>query len=181
MIVGGTSTTAPQAISADGNPTGITIPTYSIDTADATALRDYLCPAPTAPPPPPGPTVACGPGGQPLTGAMVDSPGSGGALRVLDVTNPAAPTLRGVYRPPPSLVFPPPDLGVYSVHNAVARGPIAYVAAHANGVRVVDLNKCKPDRDRVVRSVRYGGPDDGNNGQGGRHGSRGHRERQCCG
>jgi hypothetical protein len=144
VIVGGTSTTAPQAISADGNPTGITIPTYSIDTADATALRDYLCPAPAAPPPPPGPTVECGPGGQPLTGAMVDSPGSWGALRVLDVTNPAAPTLRGIYQPPPSLVFPPPDLGVYSVHNAVARGSIAYVAAHANGVRVIDLNSANP-------------------------------------
>ena len=142
VIVGGTSTTAPQALSADGNPSGITIPVYSIDTADATALRDYLCPAPATPPT--TLVVACGPGGQPLTGAMVDSPGSWGALRVLDVTDPAAPTLRGVYRPAPSLTFPPPDLGVYSVHHAVASGSVAYVAAHAGGVRAVDLSSADP-------------------------------------
>jgi hypothetical protein len=142
VIVGGTSTTAPQAISADGNPAGITIPTFSIDTADATALRDYLCPAPATPPTTLG--VVCGPGGQPLTGAMVDNPGSWGALRVLDVSDPSVPTQRGIYQPPPSLVWPPPDLGVYSVHNAVASGSIGYVAAHAGGVRVVDLTSANP-------------------------------------
>ncbi|MDQ6778362.1 MAG: cadherin-like domain-containing protein [Actinomycetota bacterium] len=142
VIVGNTSTTVPQATSFDGDPTGVTIPTFDIDTGDATALRDYLCPAPAVAP---GAGVtACAPGGQALTGGMVDSPGPWGALRVVDVSNPAAPTLRGSYQPPPSLVFPPPDLGVYSVHHAVARGSVAFVAAHANGVRVIDLTSANP-------------------------------------
>ncbi len=142
VVVGGTSTSVPQTPSFDGDPTGVTIPTYGIDTPDATALRDVLCPAPATPP---GPgTSACAAGGQTLSGAMVDSPGSWGALRVLDVTNPAAPALRGIYQPPASLVFPPPDLGVYSVHHAVARGSIGYVAAHANGIRVIDLTSANP-------------------------------------
>lgn len=47
-------------------------------------------------------------------------------MRVVDVTNSAK-------------VFPPPDLGVYSVHHAIARGSIGYVAAHANGLRAIDL------------------------------------------
>ncbi|MCP9492047.1 MAG: hypothetical protein MSC31_19550 [Solirubrobacteraceae bacterium MAG38_C4-C5] len=75
---------------------------------------------------------------------MVDSPGDWGALRVVDVTDPLAPTLRGVYQPPESQVFPPPDLGVYSVNHAVARGSTAYVAGHANGVRAVDLTNANP-------------------------------------
>ncbi len=142
VIVGGTSTTTPQTISFDGYPTGITIPTIGLDTGDTTALRDALCPAPATPPT--TLVVQCDPGGQTLTGAMVDSPGSWGALRVADVTDPAAPTLRGIYQPPGSQVFPPPDLGVYSVHHAVARGSTAYVAGHANGVRAIDLNSANP-------------------------------------
>jgi len=75
---------------------------------------------------------------------MVDSPGDWGALKVVDVTDPASPTLRGTYRPPGATVFPPPDLGVYAVHHAVARGPAGFVAGHANGLRVIDLTSANP-------------------------------------
>ncbi len=142
VILASTNTSIPQALSFDGNPAGITIPTFAIDTSDATALRDALCPAPATPPT--VLAVECGPGGQSLRGALVDKPGSWGGLRVVDVTNPAAPTLRGAYRPPPAQAFPPPDLGVYSVHHAVARGSTAFVAGHANGVRAIDLTTADP-------------------------------------
>lgn len=142
VVVAATSTNAPQAISFDGDPTGQTIPTDMIDTGDANALRDALCPAPATAPA--TNIVVCAAGGVPASGAMVDSPGSWGALRVVDVTDPTAPTLRGVYQPAPSQVFPPPDLGVYSVHHAVARGSIGFVAGHANGLRVIDLTSANP-------------------------------------
>ncbi len=140
VVVGNTSTTAPQAITLDGDPVAgpvdLTIPVTMIDTPDAVALRDALCPAQSG--------GGCGAGGQSLNGAMVDSKGEWGALRVVDVTNPAAPTLRGTYRPPGADVFPPPDLGVYAVHHAVARGTTAFVAGHANGLRAVDLTSANP-------------------------------------
>ena len=136
VIVGGTSTSIPQTPSLDGDPPagGLSTPTMGIDTGDATALRDSLCPAPATP------GTGCGPGGETANGAMVDSKGDWGALRVVDVGNPAAPTLRGTYRTPTADVFPPPDRGIYSVHHAVGgTGNSAYVAAHADGVRVIDL------------------------------------------
>lgn len=159
VVVGNTSTSAPQTPSFDGVPTGLTIPTYGIDTGDATALRDAACPAP--PTAPGAGTIACGSGGTALSGAMVDSPGSWGSLRVVDVTDPAAPKLRGVYQPAPSKVFPPPDLGVYSVHHAVGRGSIAYVAGHANGLRVIDLTSADPTE--IASFVPRDTPDPTNN------------------
>ena len=137
VVVGNTSATIPQIPGFDGDPTGLTIPASGIDTADADALRNVLCPEPATAPT--NNTVVCGGGGTSLSGAMVDSRGAWGALRVVDVTDPAAPTLRGVYQPPVAKVFPPPDLGVYAVDHAVARGSTAFLAAHANGVRVLDL------------------------------------------
>ncbi len=142
VVIGNTSTRAPQAFSFDGDPAGLTIPTSAIDTGDANAVRDALCPAPSTAPT--TFTVECSAGGAPLSGAMVDRKGAWGALRVVDVTDPAAPTLRGIYRPPTSKVFPPPDLGVYSVHHAVARGSTAFLAGHANGLRVLDLTSANP-------------------------------------
>jgi hypothetical protein len=140
VVVGNTSTTAPQAVTLDGDPVAgpvdLTIPVTMIDTGDAVALRDALCPVQSG--------GGCGPGGQSLNGAMVDSKGEWGALRVIDVTNPAAPTLRGTYRPPGAEVFPPPDLGLYAVHHAIARGSTAFVAGHANGLRAIDLTSADP-------------------------------------
>jgi hypothetical protein len=145
VVVGNTSlvTVSPQAISQEGDhsvpPNDLTIPIYMIDTGDATALRNALCPPPVAP------ATGCAAGGITLSGAMVDSKGEWGNLRVVDVTNPDAPTLRGTYRPAPSTVFPPPDLGVYAVHHAVGgSGSTAFVAGHSNGVRAIDLSSPDP-------------------------------------
>ena len=142
VVVGNTSTAIPQIPGFDGDPTGLTIPASGIDTADANALRDVLCPAPSTAPT--DNTVVCGSGGTSLSGAMVDRPGGWGALRVVDITDPAAPLLRGVYQPPAAKVFPPPDLGVYAVDQAVARGSTVFLAGHANGVRVLDLTTADP-------------------------------------
>ena len=143
VVVAQTSTSTPEAFSADGAPTavgvGLDIPMTMIDKPDADALRDALCPAPLAA------GTGCGAGGQPATGAMVDGPSDWGDLRVVDVTDPAAPpTLRGTYRTPRSTTSPPPDLGVYSVHHAVASGSTAYVAANSDGLRVLDLTSPTP-------------------------------------
>ena len=148
-------TVSPQGISSDGAPTDgpvdLTIPVYMLDTADSSALRQALCPAPTAP------ATGCAPGGETLSGAMVDSPGEWGGLRVIDVTNPAAPTLRGSYTPPRAKVFPPPDLGVYAVHHAVASGSTGFVAGHSNGLRAIDLTT--PDPTEIASFVPPDTPD----------------------
>ena len=140
VVVANTSATAPQAITLDGDPVvgpaDLRIPVTMIDTGDGNALRDALCPVQTG--------GGCGPGGQTLSGAMVDSKGDWGTLRVIDITDPANPTLRGTYRPPAAGIFPPPDLGVYAVHHAIASGSTAFVAGHANGLRAIDLTRADP-------------------------------------
>jgi len=135
VVIGNTSNAAPQGLSFDGDPTGLTIPALSIDTNDATQVRDAVCP---------GTGPGCGTGGETLRSALVDSPGEWGALRVVDITNPAAPTLRGSYTPPGAKVFPPPDLGVYAVNHAIARGSTGFVAGNANGLRAIDLASANP-------------------------------------
>ena len=131
------SSTFPS-FSSDGNPTGIDIPAYIIEKADADPLRTTLCPTYSG-----GSGGTCS-GGQQVAGAMVDRQGDWGGLRVLDLSNPAAPTSTGIYRTPRSQVFPPPDLGVYSVHHAIARGNRAYAAWNSDGVRVLDLTTPTP-------------------------------------
>ena len=143
VVVAQTAASAPEAFSADGVPTsknaGLDIPMTMIDKSAADPLRDALCPAPT----PAG--SGCGAGAQTGKGAMVDGPSEWGDLRVVDVSNPAAPTLRGAYRTPRSRLSPPPDLGVYSIHHAVATGSTAYVAANSDGLRVLDLTSATPN------------------------------------
>ncbi|MBW3651441.1 MAG: hypothetical protein KY458_12820, partial [Actinobacteria bacterium] len=138
MILAQTNPATPAAFSPDGVPEGLEIPSIMIDKGDADALRTALCPTYSG-----GAAGTCS-GGQQVTGAMVDSPGEWGGLRALDLTNPAAPTERGVYRTPRSKVFPPADLGVYSVHHVVARGTRAYAAWYSDGVRVLDLTSATP-------------------------------------
>ncbi|MGH9268584.1 MAG: PA domain-containing protein, partial [Acidimicrobiales bacterium] len=123
------------SFSPDGIPTDLSIPAVIIDKADADPVRSALCPA-----------VAMGAcsGGTAVTGALLDSKGEWGGLRVLDVTDPAAPAQVGIYRTPQAGVFPPPDLGVYSVHHAEVRGSMAYVAANSGGLRVLDLTTTPP-------------------------------------
>ncbi len=124
----------PEALSESGNPRvggGISIPMIQVDSPDGNALRETLCPSVSG--------GACT-GGTPVTGAMIDRPGEWGGLNLIDNTNPAAPALRSTYRTPTARVFPPPDLGVYSVHHALASGNRAFVAANSDGVRVLDIS-----------------------------------------
>ena len=123
--------TVPEALSESGDPAGLTIPMIQIDTVDGNALRAALCPSVTG--------GVCT-GGSTGSGAMIDRPGEWGGLNIIDNTNPAAPTLRSTYRSPTAGVFPPPDLGVYSVATAHGSGNRVYVAASSDGVRVLDVS-----------------------------------------
>jgi hypothetical protein len=121
----------PLAISYAGNGIGVDIPGIAIDEPDGDALRSTLCPS----------VVGGVCSGAPVsTGAMVDTPGEWGGLRILDNSNPAAPTSLSVYRTARSQVFPPPDLGVYSVGHVELRGTLAYAAWNADGLRVLDVS-----------------------------------------
>jgi hypothetical protein len=111
-----------NAFSPDGDPTPGTaelhIPVMTTNQAAFDALKATLIAGGTA------------------TGAMVDRPGFWGGLRVADLTSYQQV---GGYTTPRSRVFPPPDLGVYSVHHAVAEGDRAQVAWNSDGLRVLDL------------------------------------------
>jgi hypothetical protein len=102
-----------------------------IEKADADALRPLICPSVVN-----GQCTAH----RPVYASMVDRAGSWGALKVLDLSNPAAPTLVGSYQTPRSRIFPPPDLGVYAPARAVAKGDYAYVAWNSDGLRVLDVS-----------------------------------------
>lgn len=126
-----------NAFSPDGDPTGLTIPVMTLDQPGVTQLRNTLCPS----------TSPSGSGnctaGSPVAGAMVDSPGGTagdpggwGRLRVIDLASHAQV---GQYKTPRSLVFPPPDLGVYSPGHAVADGNLAYVAWNSDGLQILDV------------------------------------------
>ena len=136
VVFADTATSA--TFSSDGNPSGLDIPAMIVDKADGDALRSTLCPTYSG-----GSGGTCT-GGQQVAAAMIDRPGEWGGLRVLDMTNPAAPASTGIYRTPRSQVFPPPDLGVYSVHRVVTRGSRAYAAWNSDGVRVLDLTTPVP-------------------------------------
>ncbi|MBA2627116.1 MAG: hypothetical protein H0U85_03825, partial [Gemmatimonadales bacterium] len=135
VVVAQTSTTAPEAFSPDGDPAGLRIPVVMIDRAAADSLRTALCPRVTG--------GRCA-GGAVVRGALVDAPGQWGSLHVIDVTVPGAPVDVGEYRAPQALVYPPRDLGVYSVHHAMVRGTRAYVAWNSGGLRLLDLAGDRP-------------------------------------
>lgn len=119
-----------NAFSPDGDPTptaaqvDLTVPVMTTEQAVYDALKATLIAGGTA------------------TGAMVDRPGFWGGLRVADLNTHKQ---LGGYATPRSRVFPPPDLGVYSVHHAVAEGVRAQVAWNSDGLRVLDLsNPARP-------------------------------------
>ena len=130
-----TSATAPQAFSPDGDPAGLTIPVMMIDKSDGDVLRTLLCPALER-----GRCVAA----PRVTASMRDAAGEWGALRVLDVTDPAAPRELGVFRTPNSRTFPPRDLGVLSPQRAAVRGDFAAVPWNSDGVRILALTDGVP-------------------------------------
>ncbi len=130
-----TSITAPEAFSPDGDPAGITIPVMMIDKKDGDSLRAVLCPSVE--------NKRCTAGAT-VTATMRDAPGEWGALRVVDVTDPASPRELGVHRTPRSSVFPPTDLSVFSPQRAAVRGDIAVVPWNSDGARVIDLSSGAP-------------------------------------
>ncbi|HEX2028148.1 MAG TPA: cell wall-binding repeat-containing protein [Nitriliruptorales bacterium] len=135
VVIAQTSSLTPEAFSADGDPSGLVVPAIMIDKPDADQLRSTLCPTPE--------DGDCS-GGQPVTGAMIDRPGEWGALRILDIADPTSPQEIATYRPPTASVFPPPDLGVYSVHHAVTSQDLAFLASNSDGLRVLDLSAEPP-------------------------------------
>ena len=120
----------------------VSIPGFQINQAQGNQIRSVLCPTFTPGPIPNSGECSGSPG---VNGSLVDLPGEWGGLRVLDVTDPAAPTQRTVYRTQRSLQMPPPDYrGIYSVHHAVTEGDRAYVAWNSDGLRVLDLGSGLP-------------------------------------
>ena len=130
-----TSATAPQAFSPDGDASGITIPVMMIDKQDGDALRSALCPSVRE--------GRCADGSRSV-GTMRDSPGAWGALRIVDVTDPTRPHVRGLYRTPRSMRFPPRDLSVFSPQRAAVHGHMAIVPWNSDGARVIDLSAGAP-------------------------------------
>jgi hypothetical protein len=121
--------------SPDGSPAGITIPAYMMGRVDSDAVRAAACPTVVA--------NTCS-GHRPVIATMIDRPGEWGALRVLDLTNPAFPTSLATYHTINSRRFPPPDLGVYAPNRAVANGDVAYVAWNSDGLRALDVSSGVP-------------------------------------
>lgn len=126
-----TSATAPEAFSPDGDTDYVLLPLMMIDRPTGDSLRTRLCPRVDG-------DGRCA-GGDPLRGAMADAPGAWGGLRIIDITDPAAPFEVDTYRTPSATAFPPPDLGVYAPGQSVARDGKAYVAWHSDGLRVFGL------------------------------------------
>ena len=128
-VVAQTSASTPAAFSADGDPSGLSIPLYMVDYADGNTLRSALCPGVS--------NGSCNAHAA-ANASMLDRAGEWGSLRVLDTSNPANIVQTGRYQTPSSLRYPP-DLGVYSASEVVARGNRAYAAWNSDGVRVIDI------------------------------------------
>ncbi len=109
------------------------VPTVLVDPADANALRTALCPGLND-------DGQCNPGVA-VTGSVGAAPGAWGGLRVLEVDPDTGMRQLALIHSPRGTVFPPPDLGVYAPGRSVTVGPLAYVAWHADGLRVLDLSQ----------------------------------------
>ncbi|MGH9150385.1 MAG: hypothetical protein ACRD0F_08605, partial [Acidimicrobiales bacterium] len=108
------------------------IPGFQLKQPPGFAIRSVLCPQIVS--------GACT-GGQPVFGTLMDKGGEWGGLRVIDVTNPGAPSQVAVHHTSRAKVMPPPDVrGVYSAHHAATEGERAYVAWNSDGIRVLDLS-----------------------------------------
>lgn len=130
-----TSATSPEAFSPDGDPAGVNIPVIMIDKKDGDALRTAMCPSVAE--------TKCS-GGSSVTASMRDAPGQWGALRVVDITDPASPRERAVFRTSRSDIFPPPDFAVFSPQRAAVSGNIAIVPWNSDGARAIDLAGVTP-------------------------------------
>jgi hypothetical protein len=73
--------------------------------------------------------------------AWCDQPGGWGSLRLLDFDDEGRLRELAALQAPRSAAYPPPDAGVYGPGRAVVSGQQAFVAWHAEGVRVLDLGQ----------------------------------------
>jgi hypothetical protein len=126
---------SPDATAWSGDPSGLTIPSAMVDTGVGDAFRTALCPPPVN-----GQCAA----GQPVNVTMSDAGGTWGGLRILDVDPDTGMSQVALIHSVHGMTFPPPDLGVYAPGPSVADGKLAYVAWHADGVRVIDLSAAPP-------------------------------------
>ena len=116
----------------------VSIPGMQITRPAGDAIRNTMCPRID-------PATNLCTGGQRVFGAMKDLPGEWGGLRVIDVTNPNAPSEVATFKSSRSLQMPPPDpRGIYSVHHAVVEDDRAYVAWNTDGLRILDLGSGQP-------------------------------------
>lgn len=122
---------APQTLAWGSDPAALTVPVVLLDEPDAAAIRTALCPGLT--------DGRCNPPAQPVTGSLVAAPGQWGGLRVLEVDPDTGMRQLAVLRSPHGTTFPPPDLGVYAPGRSTVVKSLAYVAWHADGLRVIDL------------------------------------------
>ena len=136
LVIAQTVASAPEPFSPDGDPAGVRIPVVQIGKDDADALRAALCPAIEG-------NGRCGTGER-ISGALADSPGEWGGLRVVDATDPARAMDIATYRSPQALRYPPPDLGVYAPRQSMTFGELALVAWGADGLRIMDVSRTPP-------------------------------------
>ncbi len=135
VVILQTSEVSPQAFSPDGDPAGIHIPVMMIDKKDGDALRSALCPSVVR--------SSCV-NAATVTASMRDAPGQWGALRIVDVTDPATPRELAAFRTSRSNMFPPPDFAVFSPQRAVVSGSVAIVPWNSDGARAIDLGGENP-------------------------------------
>ena len=130
-------TPAATTTAAAGQPTAI--PGLQLRKPDGDAMREALCPVPTAP------DKGCGAPAGAVSGAVVELPGRWGGLRLLDVSDPEAPREVEVYRTPNAATSTPSDPDAsFAVEAAVADGDRVYAAWGSDGLRVLDLASGSP-------------------------------------
>ena len=84
-----------------------------------------------------------------LVGDEDFEPGPWGFLRIYDGSNPAVPVPIGTFATTNALANPPPDSGIYSLHNITVANGTAYLAWYSDGVRVLDLSDPSAPKERA--------------------------------
>lgn len=136
LVVAQTVASAPEPFSPDGDPSGVRIPVVQIGKGDADALRAAVCPVVQD-------DGRCA-SGERVSAVLADSPGEWGGLRIVDITDPAAPADIVTHRSRRAMTYPPPDLGVYAPRQSAVAGELALVAWGADGLLVLDLSLSPP-------------------------------------
>ena len=124
VVVANNSPALPVAMG--GDPSGINIPGVMISQKDRPLLH--------------GSRVRLTP----------DANHTWGYLRIFDVADPGNPTEIGNFATENTKRCPPPDSGLYSIHNPFVVGDTAYLSWYSDGVRVLDISD--PAHPREVAS-----------------------------